>query len=105
MPRKSGPIPGFHGISGPVPLPLSETSSSPPPKALDGRPLAGGLCAFLALSIPLAVTALRVGISPQWRDDVAVVGSLGFVPIGGEGAPAALLAQLAALLPIGGRIL
>lgn len=55
--------------------------------------------------MPLAVTALRVGIAPQWRDDVAVVESLGFVPLGGEGAPSALLAQLAALLPLGGRVL
>lgn len=105
MPRKSGPIPGFHGISDPVPLPPSPPSSPRPSPSLEGGSVVGGLCAFLALSIPLAVTALRVGVSPQWRDDVAVVESLGFVPIGGEGAPSALLAQLAALLPIGGRVL
>jgi hypothetical protein len=105
MARKSGPIEGFHGISGPVPLPPSPSSSSGPTKAPEGPSVAAGLCAFLALAIPLAVTALRLGVSPQWRDDVAVVETLGFVPIGGEGAPSALLAQLAALLPIGGRVL
>jgi hypothetical protein len=63
------------------------------------------VCAALALAVPLAVTALRVGPSPQWRDDLAVVQGLGFVPVGGEGCPAALLAELLALLPVGGRVL
>ncbi|HEX3594294.1 MAG TPA: hypothetical protein VHU80_04305 [Polyangiaceae bacterium] len=60
---------------------------------------------MLALAVPLGLTALRVGPSPEWRDDVALVESLGFVPLGGEGTPSALLSELAALLPIGGRVL
>jgi hypothetical protein len=83
--------------------PTGSVPPSVPPR--DHASSAGSLCAFLALAVPLAVTALRVGVSPQWRDDVAVVESLGFLPIGGEGAPSALLAQLASLLPIGGRVL
>jgi hypothetical protein len=63
------------------------------------------ICAALAVGLPLVITALRVSAAPQWRDDVAIVQSLGFVPIGGEGAPSALLAQIAALLPFGGRVL
>jgi hypothetical protein len=55
--------------------------------------------------LPLVLTALRVGPSPEWRDDVALVESLGFVPMSGERAPSALLAALAALLPVGGRVL
>jgi hypothetical protein len=70
-----------------------------------GRPFWGGVLAFLSLAIPLVVTALRVSIAPQWRDDVAIVQSLGFVPIGGEGIPGAVLAQLVSLLPVGGRVL
>jgi hypothetical protein len=63
------------------------------------------LCAGLSLVVPLLVTTLRVSAAPQWRDDVAIVQSLGFVPIGGEGAPSALLSQSLALLPLGGRVL
>jgi hypothetical protein len=63
------------------------------------------ICSALALAVPLGLTALRVGPSPEWRDDMALVQSLGFVPMGGEGAPSALLSELAALLPIGGRVL
>ncbi len=55
--------------------------------------------------MPLALTALRVGPSPEWRDDVALVESLGFVPMSGEHAPSALLSALAALLPVGGKVL
>ena len=63
------------------------------------------MCSALALAVPLGLTALRVGPSPEWRDDVALVESLGFVPMGGEGAPSALLSELATLLPVGGRVL
>lgn len=51
------------------------------------------------------VTALRVAPTSQWRDDAAIVTSLGFVPFGGEGGPSALLAELLSLVPIGGRVL
>jgi hypothetical protein len=67
--------------------------------------LLDAVCSALALAVPLALTALRVGPSPEWRDDMALVQALGFVPMGAEGAPSALLSQLLALLPIGGRVL
>src|SRR5689334_7962954 len=63
------------------------------------------LGAALSVLVPLGVTTLRVSAAPQWRDDIAIVQSLGFVPIGGEGAPSALLSQCLALLPLGGRVL
>ncbi|HVW26880.1 MAG TPA: hypothetical protein VHC69_16040 [Polyangiaceae bacterium] len=77
------------------------------PAASSGRPssLLDSLCSALAVAVPLALTALRVGPSPEWRDDVALVESLGFVPMSGEHAPSALLSALAALLPVGGKVL
>jgi hypothetical protein len=63
------------------------------------------VCAALALAVPLFLTAMRVASCPEWRDDVSLVQSLGFVPMGGEGAPSALLSGLAALVPVGGRVL
>lgn len=68
-------------------------------------PALGALCRAGALLVPLAVTALRVAPTSQWRDDVSVVTSLGFVPFGGEGGPSALLADLLSLIPVGGRVL
>jgi hypothetical protein len=62
-------------------------------------------CAWLALAIPLGLTLMRSSPSTQWRDDLAVVRGLGLVPFGGEGVPSTVLMQLAALLPIGGRLL
>lgn len=61
--------------------------------------------AALSLAVPLVLTALRVAPTPNWRDDLAVVRGLGFVPIGGQGTPSAVAMQLLALLPIGGRVL
>jgi hypothetical protein len=63
------------------------------------------VCAWLALAVPLCLTLWRASPSTQWRDDVAVVRGLGLVPFGGEGVPSTVLMQLAALLPIGGRLL
>ncbi len=63
------------------------------------------VCAGLSLAVPLVVTALRVNPWAQWRDDLALVQSLGLVPFGGQGTPASLLSELFALLPIGGRVL
>jgi len=79
-------------------------SSRPPAPRETGSAL-GAVCALLSLAVPLVITALRVTPSPEWRDDLAIVRSLGFVPVGGEGVPSALLAELAALLPVGGRVL
>jgi len=77
------------------------------PAAPPDRPgsLLDSLCFPLAVALPLALTALRVEPSAEWRDDVSLVESLGFVPMSGEHAPSALLSALAALLPIGGRVL
>lgn len=41
----------------------------------------------------------------RWQDDLAVIRDLAVVPVGGEGVLSMVLAQLASLLPIGGRLL
>lgn len=79
--------------------------SAPPHQSPPVSPSVDALCRALSLVAPLAVTTLRVAATSQWRDDVAVVTSLGFVPFGGEGGPSALLAELLSLVPIGGRVL
>lgn len=61
-------------------------------------------CAALSIVVPLWLTTWRLGDLAQWRDDLALVRSLGFVPAGGEGTLSALFGQLAALLPVGGRV-
>lgn len=63
------------------------------------------MCGAVALVLPLLVTVLRVTPTPHWRDDLAVVRGLGFVPIGGQASPSTLLMQVLALIPIGGRVL
>jgi hypothetical protein len=63
------------------------------------------MCGALALVLPLLVTVLRLTPTPQWRDDLALVRGLGFVPIGGQAAPSTLVMQILALIPIGGRVL
>jgi hypothetical protein len=57
------------------------------------------------VAVPLLLTLWRSSPSPQWRDDVAVVRGLGFVPVGAEGIPSSLLTEVAALLPLGGRLM
>jgi len=63
------------------------------------------VCAWLALVVPLGMTVLRVGVAAQWRDDLALVRSLGLVPIGGEGVLSTVLTQLFGLVPLGGRVM
>lgn len=63
------------------------------------------LCRWLAPSIAFGVTAGRVPVSPQWRDDFAVVKSLGLEPLGLERVLGSQLAQAASLIPLGGRAL
>lgn len=82
-------------------IPVTPFAAQTPPVS----PRLGALCRAGALLVPLAVTALRVAPTSEWRDDVAVVTSLGFVPFGGEGGPSALLAELLSLIPVGGRVL
>jgi hypothetical protein len=62
-------------------------------------------CLWLAAAVPLLVSLWRASPSSQWRDDLAVVRGLGFVPVGAEGIPSSLLCQLAALLPVTGRLM
>lgn len=62
------------------------------------------MCGWLALGVPLIVTVLRLSSAPAWRDDLPVVRGLGLVPVGGEGTLSMVLSALAALLPIGGRL-
>lgn len=57
----------------------------------------------LALVVPLLVALLAASPTSDFRDDVAAVRSLGLIPIGTEGWISTVLAQLATLLPIGGR--
>ena len=64
----------------------------------------GAPSATLAWAVPLLVTLGRLAPTSQWRDDVAIVRGLGFLPIGGEGVVASALAQCAALLPLGARL-
>jgi hypothetical protein len=62
-------------------------------------------CAWLAWGLPLIVGLGWVSAEPSWNDDLGIVRDLGFVRVGFEGAASTLLAQLLALLPIGGRFL
>jgi hypothetical protein len=64
-----------------------------------------GFSGWLAFAIPLLVTLVRASAFTQWRDDLAIVRGLGFVPLAGEGTIAGLLTQAASLLPLGGRLL
>jgi hypothetical protein len=52
---------------------------------------------------PLLVSALRATGAASWSSDLAVVRTLGLVPLGGEGAVSTILGQIALLLPLGGR--
>ena len=63
------------------------------------------LCAALSVLIPVAVTLSRLSVGAQWRDDLPVVRGLGLVPIAGEGSITAVLTQVAALIPVGGRLM
>ncbi len=61
------------------------------------------VCAWLSLALPLGLALLRASAGAQWRGDMALVRSVGMVPIGLEGALSSVLAQLMSLVPIGGR--
>lgn len=64
-----------------------------------------GACRWLAVVVPLFVALASLSSTSQWRNDVAIVRGLGFVPIGAEGVLSAVLAQVSSLLPLGGRVL
>ncbi|HEY6724800.1 MAG TPA: hypothetical protein VI197_12255 [Polyangiaceae bacterium] len=82
---------------------------SPPASVTLGGPGAPhwlrGTCRWLAVVVPLFVAIAGLSPASQWRNDVAIVRSLGFVPIGAEGVLSAVLAQVSSLLPLGGRVL
>lgn len=83
------------------PEPLSELRVEPltPP----GGEWLNPVCAWFSLALPLGLALLRSSAGAQWRGDMALVRSVGMVPIGLEGALSSVLAQLMSLLPIGGR--
>jgi hypothetical protein len=58
---------------------------------------------FLSFSVPLVVTLLRSTASSDWRDDVPAVTGLGVLPLGTEGWLGLIGAQVASLVPVGGR--
>lgn len=62
-------------------------------------------CAWLAAGLPLVVGLASLSAEPGWGDDVGILRDLGFTRIGLDGVASTLLAQLLALLPIGGRFL
>jgi hypothetical protein len=64
-----------------------------------------GFSGWLSFGVPLLVTLIRASPFTQWRDDLAIVRALGFVPLAGEGTIAGLLTQAASLMPLGGRLL
>lgn len=82
---------------------------SSPPSVTLGAPGAShwlrGVCRWLAVVVPLFVALAGLSPASHWRDDVAIVRSLGFIPIGAEGVLSGALAQVGSLLPIGGRVL
>ncbi len=55
--------------------------------------------------LPLVIGIWSIPGEAGWSDDVAIVRDLGFVPVGSEGVLSTLLTQLAALVPLGGRLL
>lgn len=84
--------------------------SIPGPGAEDEAPRAASRaldtpCAWLAAALPLVVGLGAANAEPGWADDVGILRDLGFARVGFDGAPSTLLAQLLALLPIGGRFL
>ena len=78
----------------PQPLPLRRADTR-----LDGA------CAWAAWFLPLVLGIWSTSGWPTWRDDLAVVRDLGFVPVGSEGILSTILSQLAVLVPVGGRLL
>lgn len=62
-------------------------------------------CAALAWLLPLLLGISAARAEPAWADDLGIVRDLGFARVGLEGVLSTLLSQLAALVPIGGRML
>jgi hypothetical protein len=78
--------------------------SIPDPEGASRSPAASaaGPCGWLAWALPLASSVSSIHGQVSWADDVAIVRDLGLWPVGTEGAISTLLAQCAAMLPLGG---
>jgi hypothetical protein len=64
-----------------------------------------GPCAWAAFLVPLVVGLLGAATSSAWRDDLALVQSLGLVPLGAKGCVSSIAIQIFSFLPLGGRVL
>ena len=78
--------------------------SHPEPLAT-GRSWLDPLCRWVAPTAALLVTTSRLGWLPHWADDPSLVGSVELLPVGAQGVLTMAAAQLALLLPIGGKVL
>ncbi|MCC6216733.1 MAG: hypothetical protein IT376_17870 [Polyangiaceae bacterium] len=70
-----------------------------------GRHWLDSVGAATALAVPLLVTLGRATPGAQWAGDLALVRSLGLVPVGADGSLSLALGAVASLLPLGGRVL
>jgi hypothetical protein len=74
------------------------------PEKHEDRPAAlRSLFGHVALVLPLTVAVFSSAAGTDFRDDLAAIRSLGLVPLGSEGWLTTVFAQLAALVPVGGR--
>ncbi|MBN1607092.1 MAG: hypothetical protein JW940_10700 [Polyangiaceae bacterium] len=83
---------------------MTPERAAPSPGAAAGGS-AEAACRWLAFGVPLLVTATRVPLSPQWRDDVPVLRGLGGVPLGPQGTLSSVLIQAVSLVPLAGRLM
>ncbi|MBL8742299.1 MAG: hypothetical protein JNK04_14420 [Myxococcales bacterium] len=81
---------------------------APPPVSCDERRVRAHrptpserVTAFFAWSLPFGLALVRASSHAQWRGDVAAVRDLALAGVGWGGGISTLLAQMAALLPIG----
>jgi hypothetical protein len=63
------------------------------------------VAAWAAWTLPVVLGIGPVPAGARWTSDLESLRDVGFIPIGSEGALSSLLCQLAALLPVGGRML
>jgi hypothetical protein len=63
------------------------------------------VAAWTAWTLPILLGIGFVPAGARWTSDLEGLRDVGFIPIGSEGALSTLLCQLAALLPVGGRML
>jgi hypothetical protein len=63
------------------------------------------VCGWAAWLLPLSLGVWSANGAPGWHGDLATVRDLGLVPVGSEGVLSSVACQLAALLPVGGKLL